>query len=264
MVVALRFTTIPIGSIRNNFISERRYAGKLLGRLSARWPGVQICNSWAAKVAVDECRSRFKPRQLHVVRNKLDVGRFRSSASLPIMPTVLAVGRLYPEKRWDRLISVLAMAASKGLTCTVRLAGQGPLLEALKSQAASVGIDHMIQFLGARDDIPQLLADSAFLVHTADEEGCPNAIMEAMACGRAVVSTDAGDVSLLVDDGKTGFVVPRGNDEALADRIVELIGQPALCLEMGKNARMKAEQEFGLQTLVSETLGVYKAAGWAE
>ncbi len=156
------------------------------------------------------------------------------------------------------------MAASKGLTCTVRLAGQGPLLEALKSQAASVGIDHMIQFLGARDDIPQLLAASAFLVHTADEEGCPNAIMEAMACGRAVVSTDAGDVSLLVDDGKTGFVVPRGNDEALADRIVELIGQPALCLEMGKNARMKAEQEFGLQTLVSETLGVYKAAGWAE
>lgn len=257
-----RSQTIPIGSIRNNFIGEQRSMGKVLGRLSARWPAVQICNSWAAKKIVDECESRFKPRQLHVVPNRLDLTGFRVCGSSPHKRTLLSVGSLKREKRWDRLINIIALAASKGMTCTVRLAGQGPLLQVLKSQAKSLGVLGMIQFLGARDDILELLADSAFLLHTADDEGCPNVVMEAMASGRAVVSTDAGDIPLLVDDGKTGFVVRRGNDETLTDRVIQLVRDPTLCLEMGRNGRLKAEREFGVHSLISETIGAYKAAGW--
>jgi glycosyltransferase involved in cell wall biosynthesis len=101
-------------------------------------------------------------------------------------------------------------------------------------------------------------------VHTSDSEGCPNVVMEAMACGRAVVATDAGDVPTLVEDGKTGFVVPRGDEATLLARLVTLMTDHDLCRRMGEAGRAKAEQQFGLDRLVSETLAAYRAMGWID
>jgi glycosyltransferase involved in cell wall biosynthesis len=109
-----------------------------------------------------------------------------------------------------------------------------------------------------------LLADSAFLVHTAEDEGCPNVVMEAMACGRAVVAMDAGDIPFLVDDGKTGFVVEQGDATKFADRVFQLLTDTELRCRMSGAARVKAERELGLDRLISETLAVYKSAGWKD
>jgi glycosyltransferase involved in cell wall biosynthesis len=79
-----------------------------------------------------------------------------------------------------------------------------------------------------------------------------------------VVATDVGDVSLLVEDGKTGFVVRRGDDEMLMTSIATLIADRHLCRRMGAAGRLKAEQEFGLDRLVAETLAVYRIAGWKD
>jgi glycosyltransferase involved in cell wall biosynthesis len=128
----------------------------------------------------------------------------------------------------------------------------------------SLHVDHLVRFLGARHDIPDLLVGAAFLVHTADSEGCPNVIMEAMACGRAVVATDAGDIPHLVDDGKTGFVVPREDETALAGRMTTLLENPELCRRMGDAGRARAEQAFGIDRLRSETFAVYRAEGWKD
>lgn len=255
---------IPIGSIRSNFIIERRRAGRFLGKLSSRWPRAQICNSRGAQKAVLNCARSFKPELLHVVQNGVDIDQFKVNPTLPSDPSLLAVGRLHPIKRWDRLLKVIASVAARGLRFFVRHAGDGPLSGELQAQAKHLGVDRLIEFLGPRRDIAALLADSTLLIHTADNEGCPNVVMEAMACGRAVVSTDAGDVPYLVEDGKTGFVVRRGDDATLADRTATLITDRALCRSMGKAGRTRAEQEFGLNRLVSETLGAYKEAGWRD
>jgi glycosyltransferase involved in cell wall biosynthesis len=175
---------------------------------------------------------------------------------------ILAIGRLYPEKRWDRLISAIALVRNRGMTFSVRHAGDGPLRQELEAQARRLSVDHLITFLGPRRDIQELLADSLFLAHTAEEEGCPNVVMEAMACGRAVVAMEAGDIWNLVEDGKTGFVVRRGNERAFAERVVQLLSDDDLCRRMGLAARAKAEREFGVGRLVSETLNAYRAAGW--
>jgi glycosyltransferase involved in cell wall biosynthesis len=134
----------------------------------------------------------------------------------------------------------------------------------LESQSKNLLRNGLVQFLGPRDDIPTLLGNSAFLVHTADTEGCPNIVMEAMACGRAVVATDAGDVPVLVENGKTGFVVRRGDDASLIEAMASLIADAALCCRMGEAGRIKAEQDFGLERLVAETLAAYRAAGWRD
>ena len=119
-----------------------------------------------------------------------------------------------------------------------------------------------VRYLRHIDDIPGLLAESICLVHTADTEGCPNSVMEAMACGRAVVAMDAGDISSLVEDGKTGFVIRRGDDARLVKCIMHLIANRELCQRMGKAGRIKAEREFDLKSLTQETLNAYRASGW--
>ena len=255
---------IRIGSIRQDFINERRRAGRILGRMSACLPVIQICNSLAAKNNAERFAWVFRPTRILPVRNGLDINLFTFHPLSQRKPLLLAVGRLYPEKRWDRLLECVALVAAKELDFSVYLAGDGPLRAELESQARRLGVYGLVQFLGLRRDIPDLLKSSTFLVHTADGEGCPNVVMEAMACGRAVVATDAGDVPLLVEDGKTGFVVRRGEDAALVDRMIRLITDRELCRRMGEAGRAKAEQEFGLDRLVAETLAGYRNAGWKD
>jgi glycosyltransferase involved in cell wall biosynthesis len=257
-----RSKTIPLGSIRGNFLADRQKSGKIIGSLSARWPSDQICNSYFAKLTVEACSGPFKPSRLLLVPNKLDTARFKPVGRMPSIPSLLAVGRLSSEKRWDILLAVIALLQERGLSCSVRLAGDGPLRRHLQGEARRLKVERLITFLGNRSDIPDLLSDSTFLIHTADEEGCPNAVMEAMACGRAVVATDAGDVPRLVVDEGTGYIVKRGDVMMLADRAAKLIENPPLAVRMGLAGRVKAEEEFGLWKLVDQTFEAYRAAGW--
>jgi len=177
---------------------------------------------------------------------------------------VLGVGYLLPVKRWDLLLCAAEELKRNGCDCRVRIAGDGPLEEALQDQIRELGLADRVELKGHVDDIPGLLANSAFLVHTAESEGCPNAVMEAMACGRAVIAAEVGDVPRLVEDGRTGYVIPQGNPSLLAKRMMQLITDQRLCRRMGEEGRIKAEREFNLDRLVQETLDAYRAAGWKD
>jgi len=217
----------------------------------------------AAEQAAKQSTSLFRPRRIYVIRNGVDLNRFTAQRH-PQKGYILAVGSLYPVKRWDRLIRVVAFLISKGISLEVIHVGSGPLRGELEAMTKGLRVGDAFRFLGPRHDIPALLADAAFLVHVAEDEGCPNVILEAMACGRAVIAMEAGDIPYLVEDGLTGFVVPQDDDGALADRIRLLLSDESLCQRMGQAARAKAEREFNLERLVSETLNVYKTEGWAD
>jgi len=256
---------IALGAVQSGFIRSKKEAGPWLGRLSARWPRTQISNSISAADVTSRARSLFEPGRFYVVRNGQDLERFQPaplSATQPVR--IVGVGSLLPVKRWDRLLKVALELKKIGYDCLIQIAGDGSLRGSLQQQAQDLGLTDRVEFIGYRDDIAGLLSEATFLVHTSDTEGCPNVVMEAMACGRAVVATDAGDVPLLVDDGKTGFVVRRGDNASLVDRVVKLITDRELCRRMGEAGRAKAEQEFGLDRLVSETLAAYRAAGWKD
>jgi len=256
---------IAIGSVRNDFIWEKEAAGWWLGRLSARWPGTQIFNSSSAAERGRRSRSIFVPKHMPVVRNGLDLVRFSKSPVAADGPVrILGVGYLLPAKRWDKLLVAIRELKDRGLRCDVRIAGDGPLRTSLEQQARELGVADCVTFLGHVADVPSLLADATLVAHTADNEGYPNAVMEAMACGRAVVATDAGDIPFLIQEGITGFVVQRDEGPALVDRLATLITNRALCQSMGEAARARAEQEFGLDRLVEKTLAAYRFAGWQE
>ena len=254
---------VAVGSVRGDFTMEKKEAGPLLGHLSARWPRNQIYNSSSAAEMCRLAQGFFVPKRLSVVRNGLDMERFRSSPpAVDGRARIVGVGSLLPVKRWDRLLRVAAELKQSGFDFLIQIAGDGGLRGLLEQQTRDLGVTDCIEFIGYTDNIPGLLANARFLVHTSDSEGFPNVVMEAMACGRAVVATDAGDVPSLVADGKTGFVVPRGDEATLLARTVTLMTDYDLCRRMGEAGRAKAEQHFGLDRLVSETLAAYRTMGW--
>jgi glycosyltransferase involved in cell wall biosynthesis len=205
----------------------------------------------------------FAPSRVSVVRNGLDLLQFREFPPSNSGPArITGIGSLYKIKRWDRLLRAASKLKQKGLDFRIEIAGGGPLRESLEQEARVLGVADRVKLSGYTYGVVGLLAKSTFLAHTSDIEGCPNVIMEAMACGRAVVATDAGDIPSLVEDGKTGFVVHRGDEEKFAECLATLISNRDLCRRMGEAGRAKAEGEFGLARLVDETHAVYQVAGW--
>ena len=161
-----------------------------------------------------------------------------SSSTLPPVDQsllkIIGIGSLSPVKRWDRLLRAASLLKQRNIEFLVQLVGDGPLRERLETQARDLGVTDRVEFAGRREEIPALLSQAAILAHTSENEGCPNVVMEAMACGRPVVAMQAGDISALVDEGKTGFIVDGDDAESFAERIASLAGDRALCRRMGE------------------------------
>jgi glycosyltransferase involved in cell wall biosynthesis len=254
---------IAVGSVRSDFsrlVKEYKYS---LEKLSLCWPRAQIFNSFSAADTAKNAYSPFTPRQVFVVRNGIDLDCFvRTPLPKSSPATVVAIGSLIPLKRWDRLLNAAFKLKQMQFKFRVQIVGDGPLRRTLERQADELKIKDRVEFIGQQNNIPAFLSDALLLAHASGSEGCPNVIMEAMACGRPVVATDAGDIPFLVEDGKTGFVVRQDDTNALAERIAALLQNRSLCERMSEAARVKAQQEFGLKRLLRETLAAYRMAGW--
>jgi glycosyltransferase involved in cell wall biosynthesis len=257
---------LAIGSLRSDFAYAKAEGGMIRSVLNTRWPPCFIANSMSGAEAMHRHSGFFSRKQIAVVRNGLDLQRFGyTNDAFKRKSFIAAVGSLYPVKRWDRLLTIVhTLQKLYRDTLCFRIAGDGPLRGVLETQADELGIAKSVNFQGAVRDIPKFLREANFLVHTSESEGCPNAIMEAMACGLPVVAMEAGDIRCLVEDGRTGFVVPQNDEKNFVERVVQLHNDEGLCRRMGLAAREKAEREFTLDRLVTETLVAYRAAGWRE
>lgn len=136
--------------------------------------------------------------------------------------------------------------------------GNGPLMGEVTASASDLLSDGVIEFPGnVSDVIPYLMnADVGVLLSTLGE-GCSNSIMEYMACGLPVVCTDAGGNRELVVNGKTGFLIPEFNCEALTDKLRILYTYRDQGRLMGEKGRRKLENEYSVEIMVLKTLDVY-------
>jgi glycosyltransferase involved in cell wall biosynthesis len=141
---------------------------------------------------------------------------------------VLGVGRLGPEKGFDLLIEAFAHVAQKHAEWSLVLAGEGPLEESLKDLAARRLPDGAVRFAGLVKHPERLYRRAGLFVMSSRFEGFPNALLEAMACGCAVIATDCpGGTSEIVRHGINGLLVPPDNAEELAQMLEQLLDDPA-------------------------------------
>ena len=169
-------------------------------------------------------------------------------------PRLISVGRLAPPKDFETFVKALRIL---GWGQTV-LVGDGPSRESVEDMVRREGLSRRVQFLGQRDDIPELLSTSDIFVLCSKKEGLPISVIEAMLSGLPVVATRVGGLPELVEDGDTGFLVPSGDPEAVARAIRSLAEDHALRSDMGRRAREKALREFSMSRMGDETVSVYQ------
>jgi glycosyltransferase involved in cell wall biosynthesis len=138
------------------------------------------------------------------------------------------------------------------------LAGEGELQESLKQLAADFGIAEKTIFLGRSESIAQLLSISDVCVLSSKAEGFSNSILEYMAAGRPVVATDVGGAREAIVENETGYLVPSGDDELMAERIISLLLDPARAQLMGEQGRRVVERNFSSQALLQKTEALYQ------
>jgi GalNAc-alpha-(1->4)-GalNAc-alpha-(1->3)-diNAcBac-PP-undecaprenol alpha-1,4-N-acetyl-D-galactosaminyltransferase len=192
----------------------------------ARWASLQ---GWSIPVAV--------------IANPLDTGFLAPVADDGRAKVIVGIGRLAAQKRFDRLIDAFDRVAGAHPEWSLVIAGDGPLRQALESRVAASPAAPRITLCGRVLDVKPLLRGSRVFVLSSEFEGFPNALLEAMASGCAVIATDCpSGPAELVTDGVTGLLVPE-TVEALAAAMGALLDNPARCAELGAAAR-KAASEF--------------------
>jgi glycosyltransferase involved in cell wall biosynthesis len=161
-------------------------------------------------------------------------------------PAVGTVARLEPVKQIGQLLKATALLKARHPDLTVEIAGDGGCQTRLQELARSLEIVGSVRFLGWRQDVQALHRRWRVFAIPSRHEGFGMAALEAMASGLPVVGSATGGLPELVEEGRTGFLVPPGDAEALADRLGLLLDDDAMRQEMGAAARERAARHFAL------------------
>ena len=158
-----------------------------------------------------------------------------------------AVGRLEPVKRFDVLIDAFAKAYEQHRHLRLFIVGDGSLRAELAAQAARLGIDAVVHFLGHRHDVIRLHHAFDLFAQSSDHEGTPNSVLEAMALETPIVATDAGGTRDLLRNGADGLVVACDDPDALARAIAQVLLDPAGTAARVRAARARIETELSFE-----------------
>lgn len=180
----------------------------------------------------------------------------RACLSLPRdIPVVAYVARLTWVKRPDRLVEVARLVAELRPDVVFLVAGEGDLLDDMRSRASSLG--DRVRFLGWRKDVETVYAAADVVVLTSDNEGMPVSLIEAASAGCPAVATRAGSVAEVVSHGVTGFVTDK-SPRALADATCRVLDDRALRARLSAAAVDHADTHFGRQRLIDDVAFLYE------
>jgi len=172
----------------------------------------------------------------------------------PEAQVVLALGRLHPNKGFDVLIRALDHLPGYWLW----LAGSGPEERALRRLAASVGVDDRVRFLGWRDDTASLFAAADVFICPSRHEPLGNVVLEAWAHRVPVVAAASAGPAALIEDGRTGVLVPIEDARAIAGAVRKVARDPALAGRLVDAGRSRFEEAFTEAAVVGRYLDFFR------
>ena len=206
--------------------------------------------------------AQLPDRQIEMIRGSgVDLQQY---AALPLpsgVPVVVLAARLLADKGVREFVQAANMLRQQGVSARFCLVGAADpanptsITQAELTQWTNGGA---VECWGHRADMPEVLRSAYLVVLPSYREGLPKVLLEAAACGRAVVTTQVPGCRDAVDPGVTGLLVPAKNASALAAAIRELLNDPARCRAMGQAGRALAEKAFDVRQVVDAHLRIYR------
>jgi glycosyltransferase involved in cell wall biosynthesis len=173
-------------------------------------------------------------------------------------PIVGNVAALVPHKGHRHLIDAAAIVVTQVADARFVIAGEGELRQTLERQIRDKRLDKHVFLAGFRPDILSVHKAFDVFVMSSVTEGLGTSLLDAMACGKAVVATTAGGIPEIVADGETGILVPPRDNQALAAAIIRLLKDDSLRASMGAAGERRARTRFSSERMVQETLDLYR------
>ena len=184
--------------------------------------------------------------------------KIRDELDIPAgTPIIGSVGRLFPQKAPELFLEAARSIRDTGRSVRFLYAGDGPLRSEMESLIDRYNMTDCFHLLGWRRDIPNIIDALDIFVISSRWEGVGRALTEALAQGKAVVATDVDGVPELVENSKTGLLVPPDDSVALASAIERLLEDRQLADEIGKNGRNRVREEFSADEMISRLMSLY-------
>lgn len=215
---------------------------------------INVCE-FEAQLAMNQ---RVAPvAKLEVVHNGIpDIGEEFRADTTRQPPRLVMVARMAKPK--DHSTLLVALSRLKHLPWSLDLCGDGPLEGQIKGQAAQLGIENRIRFLGFRDDAAARLSQAQIFVLASRFEAFPYTILEGMRAGLPVVASSVGGIPEAVVPGRTGLLAPVGDVDALAGHLASLIVDADLRKKLGDGGRERYLAHFTFDNMLEKTLRIYQ------
>lgn len=205
--------------------------------------------------------------KISVINNPFDIDFIRKQAQGSVehswvdsqTPLIIAVGRLVRQKGYEFLLRSVEKVLTE-IDVNLLILGEGERRGSLIDLSKRLSIHDNVDFVGEKKNPFKYIASSDLFVLSSRFEGFPNTLVEAMACGAAVISTDCPTgPSEIITDGKDGYLVPFGDEKTLSDKILEVLNSEDIRIKLSKNARKKAEK-FHIDRIIKEYESLFRSA----
>ncbi|NIM91038.1 MAG: glycosyltransferase [Candidatus Aminicenantes bacterium] len=208
--------------------------------------------------------------KMHIIKNGVDLSAFQEEERLnstpemrkevkleSFQPLVGTVARLHRQKGIPYLLKAAKTISQVFPRIKILIVGGGPLEQKLERMARRWGVKEYVWFMGERKDAQDLTSLFEVFVLPSLWEGLPYVLMEASVLGKPIVATDVDGNREIIEDGKTGILVPARDPEKLAEAIIRLLRDKGLASKLAERAKEAVPLKFKLSRMVEETQDLY-------
>jgi glycosyltransferase involved in cell wall biosynthesis len=267
LLLARRLGVIPLSTVHgfSGHSKKEAFYYAVDKKILTRFPHVITVSNDLRQCLLD---AGAKPERVTTVLNAIEPDRFRRDpSSVPAARAKFgigddaivlgSVGRLEIEKRFDILVRVFARIHAENPKVALMIAGAGSLGESLQQQIDSLGVGDACRLMGHLKGVPEFHHALDVYVQSSNNEGTPNAVLEAMALGTPVVATAAGGTADLLRDGTDGLLIPVGDEAGLERAIRTAVADADQRREWARSARQRIETDLSFANRMDSVERIY-------
>jgi len=259
--IAAKKSKVPciVASVHNVYTRDKKLHRRIINRFLARFTDKIIAVSEEVKKDILKY-DKIPEDKVQVIYNGIDLNAFNESFDKdqiknklginPNVPVIGTVGRLTEQKGHIYLLQAVSKLKHKFPDIKVLIVGDGPFMDELKSYTSSSGLSNNVIFTGFRRDIPELLSIMDIFVFPSLWEGLPNALIEAMASGKAIIASNLPQIKEVLDSDGLGILVPPKDINAISESITFLLKNRLTAENMGILVKNRAFNCFSIKNTV--------------